>query len=277
MSKKVWFITGCSRGFGKTLVEELLQSTDSLVFATARNIDSLLELKESYQERLNIFELDVTDSEQVAQAVGAAITIFGRIDVLVNNAGYGLGGAIEECSMQEIRDIFETNVFGLIAVTKSVLPYMRKQESGYIINISSVAGLVSLGGFGAYNATKFAVEGLSEALAQELSGFGIKVTIIEPGPFRTDFHGSSAKLAKTNPDYGKSTASGIRGYLESNDGKQAGDPIKAAQIMIGFSNMENPPLRMPLGQVALDRIAVKFDKMLREFTELEALAKSADY
>ena len=185
--KKVWLITGCSKGFGRILVEQLLDRTDDSIVATARNLSSIEHFSKTHPDRVLSTQLDVTKEEDIKKTVDAAMKSFHRIDVLVNNAGYGLAGALEECSMDEIRKIFETNVFGPMAMTKAVLPYMRHQKSGYILNISSIAGLIGAAGLSLYNSTKFAVEGLSEGLAQELADFNIKVTLIEPGPFRTDF------------------------------------------------------------------------------------------
>ena len=274
---KVWFITGCSKGFGKNLVEELLKNTDACVVATARDIKTIEHFAEQYPSRVCIVELDVTKTKDIASAVDAAIKKFHRIDALVNNAGYGLVGALEECSMQEIREIFDTNVFGLIEITKAILPYMRAQSYGHIFNISSVAGLVAGAGCAPYNGTKFAVEGISEALALDVEIFGIKVTIIEPGPFRTDFAGGSIKIPDPHPDYKNSQAFGIRSYLSQMNNNQPGDPIKAAQIIIKVSEMDKPPLRLLLGGVAVERMIIKLKESNAELQQYESLAKSADY
>lgn len=274
---KVWFITGCSKGFGKALVEELLKNKDNYVVATARNPESLKEIQTNYNERVLVLKLDVKNQVEIEQAVKEATRKFNRIDVLVNNAGYGFGGALEECSMEDIRDIFETNVFGLMAMTKAVLPIMRQQKSGHIINISSIAGLVAMAGSGIYNSTKFAVEGLSESLSMDVSNFGIKVTIIEPGPFRTDFAGGSIKLAIPMEEYRESQAAKIREYLSSMNNNQPGDPIKAVKIIIMVTEMENPPLRLPLGNIAIERISAKNKKQQEEFLQYEKLSRSADY
>lgn len=275
--QKVWFITGCSKGFGRALVEQLLETSDSYVVATARNPETLKDIEQKFPSRALVLQLDVTKAEDIQQSVGAAIQKFSRIDVLVNNAGYGLVGALEECSMEDIRTVFDTNVFGLMATTKAVLPYMRSQKSGYILNISSVAGLVASAGASLYNSTKFAVEGLSEGLAPELANFRIKLTIIEPGPFRTDFAGASVQIPALHPDYKESASSLIRDYMKLIHNNQEGDPIKAAQIMIKLSEMENPPLRLPLGKIAMERIEIKFLSQAKEFEAYETLALSADY
>lgn len=274
---KIWFITGCSKGLGMILTEQLLTNTDDFVVATARYLEDLKELQEQYLERMLVLKLDVTKRDEIKQAVEAAIHRFGRIDILVNNAGYGIVGAFEECSSEDVKAIFETNVFGLMEVTKAVLPYMRAQKSGHILNISSVAGLVAMAGGGVYNSTKFAVEGISEALALEVACFGIKITIIEPGPFRTDFAGHSLKLALLNPDYKDTPADKIREYTEKANNHQAGDPIKAANIIIQVTRLANPPLRLPLGNIAIDRIKAKLESLNKEVSKYEAVARSADY
>lgn len=273
---KVWFITGCSKGFGWALANELLKSTDAKVVATARNPETLKTLQNQYEDRVLVLKVDVTHLHDIKAALETTQKTFSRIDVLVNNAGYGLLGALEECSMKDIRAIFETNVFGLMELTKEVLPLMRAQQSGYILNISSIAGLVSMPGTGIYNSTKFAVEGLSEALAAELACFGIKVILIEPGPFRTDF-GKSLSIAPQNPAYQESKASLSRQYIAHLHQSQPGDPIKAVRIMIELTNMENPPLRLLLGNKAVERIHEKLKTQAEEFAHYEDLARSADY
>lgn len=274
---KVWFITGCSKGFGRDLALELLKSTDAKIVATARNPETLKDIQSQYGDRILALKLDVTNSHDIKIAVASALKTFSKIDVLVNNAGYGLGGALEECSMKDIREIFDTNVFGLMEVTKEILPLMRAQRSGYILNISSVAGLVAMPGAGIYNSTKFAVEGVSEALAAEVESFGIKVILIEPGPFRTDFAGGSFVMSPADPAYQESPAGLIRQYISQANNSQPGDPVKAAKMMIKLVNMGNPPLRMPLGNIAMERIYTKLKAQEEEFAQYEALARSTDY
>lgn len=274
---KVWFITGCSKGFGRQLALELLKTTDAKVVATARNPETLKDIQSQYRDRLLVLKLDVTQPHDIKTSVADTLKTFSKIDVLVNNAGYGLGGALEECSMQDIRKVFDTNVFGLMELIKEILPSMRAQRSGYILNLSSVAGLVSMPGIGIYNSTKFAVEGLSEALSGELEHFGIKVILIEPGPFRTDFTGESLVMSSEHPAYQDSSAAQIRQYLTQMHNNQPGDPIKAVQIMIKLVNMENPPLRIPLGNIAMERIHKKLKAQTEEFAQYEDLARSADY
>ncbi|MBC7540004.1 MAG: SDR family NAD(P)-dependent oxidoreductase [Bacteriovorax sp.] len=253
--EKVWLITGCSTGFGRCLVEEVLKHGDKVI-ATARKVETIQDLVKNYPDQAIAVSLDVTKKDQIESAVLKAIEVFGRIDVLVNNAGYGLIGALEEVSSSDITRIFDTNVFGLIEMTKAVLPIMRTTGHGHILNISSVAGFTSTPGFGIYNATKYAVEGLSEALAGEVSSFGIKVTIIEPGPFKTDFANRSLVAAQPHPAY-ESAMRSTREYIQKVDGNQPGDPVRASKAMIELVNQRNPPLRIPFGKIALERINLK--------------------
>ena len=272
---KVWLITGCSTGFGKLLAQELLK-TDAQVVATARNEASLAGLKGLNDKNLLILRLDVTRPEQIATVVDKVKARFGRVDVLVNNAGYGMIGAIEESNTAAIARIFNTNVFGLIALTQAVLPIMRKQKSGHIINMSSVAGVNASPGFGIYNSTKFAVEGLSEALSAEVAHLGIKVTIIEPGPFKTDFANRSLDTMPEITDYAESSGK-MREYIKNVDGNQPGDPLKAAKMIIELVAVQKPPLRLPMGNMAVDRIKNKLMQWGKEVESIEKLARSADF
>lgn len=269
----VWFITGCSSGFGKELARQLLEKGEQVV-ATARNLDSLEDL--GLDEQVLKLSLDITDASAVESAVKEAVSRFERIDVLINNAGYGLGGALEEASDEQIRAQIETNVFGTINVTKAVLPLMREQKSGYIQVISSIAGLVSTPGFAYYNGSKFALEGMFEALQQEVRPFGIRVTIVEPGPFRTEFAGTSIKLADPIPEYAE-TAGKIRTYFEKTNGNQVGDPAKAAGILIALVEKEEPPLRLLLGNWAVERYKQKLEMELKHIQAWEELSRSADF
>ena len=273
--KKVWFITGCSSGFGRCLTEELLKK-HQIVVATARNPKTLDDLLKQYPDQLLTLTLDVTKKSEIYNAVMAAMSKFGRIDVLVNNAGYGIVGALEEASESDIKRIFDTNVFGLIEVTQAILPIMRKQKSGNILNISSVAGFASLPGFGIYNSTKFAVEGLSEALYSEVLSFGIKVTIIEPGPFRTDFANRSLARTSEMSEYDQ-VLSMMRQYTNNIDGKQPGDPVRAAKAMMTIVEMKNPPLRIPFGKMAVDRIMQKINSFTKDMKIHEKLIKETDF
>ncbi len=259
---RVWFITGTSTGFGRMLAEEALEHGDRVV-VTARDAEQVQEYEQNYAERARAVRLDVTDPEEVRAAVDAAVDAFGRIDVLVNNAGYGYMGAVEEVEDEEIRRQFEVNLFGLLDVTRAVLPQMREQRSGHIVNISSVGGFVGLPGFGIYNGTKFAVEGVSEALAAEVEPLGIHVTIVEPGPFRTDWAGRSLSSAP-EIEYYAQTAGGTREYIAEENGNQEGDPRLAARAIISAVEADEPPLRLPLGQGALDMIREKLDSVRQE-------------
>ena len=275
---KTWFITGCSKGFGRLITEEILSNSKDNIVATARDPNSLADLKEKYQDRLLALKLDVTNESEVTTATQDAIKQFGKIDVLINNAGYGLGGVIEECSMDDIKAQYDTNVFGLLAVTKEIIPHMRENKSGTIINLSSIAGLVASPGAGIYNSTKFAVEGISEALSMELADFNIKVVIVEPGPFRTDFLGDSVRMSKQIDAYNDNEAvSRRRNYYAHSHLRQAGDPLKAAKIIISLGNMANPPVRLILGNSSVDIARDKFTNLLKSIDENELLSRSADY
>jgi short-subunit dehydrogenase len=276
-TQKTWFITGCSTGFGRILSELVLKSGDRLI-ATARNASSLETLKNFTQspDQLLTLALDVNDSAQIKTVVSKAAEHMGRIDVLVNNAGYGYVGALEEVAMTEVRKVFDTNVFALMEVTQAIIPLMRTQKSGHIINLSSVAGMVGTPGAGIYNATKFAVEGLSEALSMELAHFGIKVTIIEPGAFRTDFANRSLHVAPYMPEYQEALAVS-RKYYETIGGQQPGDPNEAAKAMIEITKLSNPPLRLVMGKIALGRIRAKLDQYLKEIATFEKVTLDTDY
>ncbi len=273
---KVWLVTGASTGFGRELVEYLL-AQGARVVATARKVEGLQELGAKYPKTALVAAMDVTDQKQVDKVVDVAVKYFGGIDVLVNNAGYGMVGAVEESAEGEFRPMFEANVFGLIRVTQAVLPQMREQRSGHIVNLSSIGGLVATPGFGLYNATKFAVEGLSEALAQEVQPLGIAVTIVEPGPFRTKFLGKAGgEAARKIADYDK-TAGKMRAYFTEQDGKQPGDPQKAVEAMVKAVEAEHPPLHLLLGASTLPRVKGKIEAMQKDFAAWEATTLGADY
>jgi NAD(P)-dependent dehydrogenase (short-subunit alcohol dehydrogenase family) len=273
---KVWFITGASTGFGHLLAQEVLKAGDRAII-TARKPDQITDLERQYPETARAFLLDVTHAAQIETVATKAIAAFGRIDVLVNNAGYGIAGGIEEASEAEIMPVFETNVFGLIRVTRAFLPQFRKQRSGHILNLSSMAGLVGSAGWGYYNATKFAVEGFSEALAAEMAPLGVRVTIIEPGPFRTDFLGRSAVLVKrTIADY-QDTVGKTREYYYDQAGKQRGDPMKAIKAMMDVVESPNPPLHLLLGAMAYDRFKGKLDRWREEMDAYQGVTLGADF
>jgi NADP-dependent 3-hydroxy acid dehydrogenase YdfG len=274
--KKVWFITGCSSGFGSALAKELLENGYQ-VAVTARNIDQVKSLTDAYPETAFPISLDVTDSTQIKTAVESAIARFGQIDVLVNNAGIGYFGAIEESEEDEVRKMFEINVFGLAKMTQAVLPYMRKQRSGHILNIASIGGLRSFPGIGFYNATKYAVDGLSESLSKEVAPLGIKVTIIAPSGFRTDWAGRSAKNTSVSIEDYATTAGKNMGDIRGYSGNQPGDPVRAAKAMILVTETENPPLRLLLGAAALKGGRIKLDELKHDFDTWAAVSEGADF
>lgn len=273
---RTWFITGTSTGFGRVLAEEVLKAGGKVI-ATARKVDTIKDLEERYPESAKALTLDVTDAGQIESAVTQAFAQFGRVDVLVNNAGYGVAGAIEEVSEAEFLPMYETNVFGLVRVTRAFLPHLRKQRSGHILNISSIGGLTASAGWGFYNSTKFAVEGISEALAAELAPLGVHVTIVEPGPFRTDFLGRSSTVAKASiADY-DSTARNAARFRANTHGKQEGDPLRAVHAMMQVVDSPNPPLRLLLGADALKRLRAKFDTWQKEIADWEAVTLGSDF
>jgi NADP-dependent 3-hydroxy acid dehydrogenase YdfG len=273
---KVWFITGASAGFGRELAEHLLASGANVV-ATARKVEQLEDLEIKYPVNGMILKLDVTKQQQVDDAVADALARFEKIDVLVNNAGYGMVGAVEESAEAEFRPMFETNVFGLIRVTQAVLPHFREQRSGHVVNFSSIGGLVSTPGFGMYNATKFAVEGLSEALAQELEPLGIGVTIVEPGPFRTNFLGRSGVAAVHRITDYEQTAGKMRAYFTEQDGKQRGDPQRAAAAIVAAVESDHPPLHLLLGASTIPRLKGKLEAVQKDVATWEETTKGVDF
>ena len=277
MKQKTWFITGCSTGFGRVLSEQLLARGDRVI-ATARNADRIEDLRAHAKnpEQFLSYPLDVTDFSEIRKVASDAIQKAGRIDVLVNNAGYGYVGALEEVSLSEIRAVFETNVFGLMEMTRAILPVFRSQRSGHIINLSSVAGMVGTPGASIYNSTKFAIEGLSEALAGELASFGIKVTLIEPGAFRTDFANRSLRVAPYLPEYAEALSQ-TRKYYETIGGQQPGDPAQAVRAMIALVDHPNPPLRLPMGKIALQRIRNKIAQYESEIKTWEKTILETDF
>jgi len=273
---KVWFITGASSGFGRLLAEHLL-ALGANVVATARQRDTLHDLTLRYAANSQILGLDVTKPAQVDGAVKDALARFGHVDVLVNNAGYGVTGALEEVAENEYMPMFETNVFGLIRVTKALLPQFRERRSGNIINLSSIGGLVGLPGWSMYNATKFAVEGLSEALGAELDPLGIHVTIVEPGPFRTEFLGTSGKKAGDQiSDYAQ-TAGKTREYFDQQNGKQPGDPQKAIEAIVAVVDAPKPPRHLLLGKLAYDRFQGKMQSFAAEIEAWKDTTLGADF
>lgn len=273
---RTWFITGASRGFGELFVREALAAGDAVV-AAARDPDQVRSRFGDHPQLLAV-RLDVTREEEAQRAVALAVARFGRIDVLVNNAGYGLLGAVEEATAKEVEGQFATNVFGLLTVTRAVLPHMRRQRSGHIINISSIGGYEAYAGWGVYGATKFAVEGLSEALAQELQPLGIRVTVVEPGFFRTDFLDSSSlsRTAREIEDYDE-TVGAMRRFAAGANHAQPGDPVKLAKAVLALVNAPNPPRRLPLGSDTVQRIERKNRFVAEELAEWRGLALSTDF
>jgi len=273
---KVWLITGCSTGFGRSLAVEVLKKGNSVVVAS-RNTDDVQDIVAGYPETALAVKLDVTISQQITDAVQTALEHFGQIDVLVNNAGIGYFAAVEESDEAEVRRMFDINVFGLARMTQEVLPHMRKRKSGHILNIASIGGLRSFPGVGFYNATKYAVDGLSEALYKEVASLGIKVTIIAPSGFRTDWAGRSAKDKPVMHDDYAATAGknmqDIRGY----SGNQPGDPVRAAKAMIQVTETENPPLRLLLGVAALKGARLKLEELKKDFDVWAAVTEGADF
>jgi NAD(P)-dependent dehydrogenase (short-subunit alcohol dehydrogenase family) len=276
VAPKVWLITGCSTGFGRALAEAVLQKGDYLL-ATARKPEQLQALIEDYPETAKAVRLDVTASQDIQAAIDTAIASFGRIDVLVNNAGHGLIAALEEISDVEIHQFFETNFFGALRLMRSVLPVMRQQGGGHIVNLSSTAGFVGFGGSSLYCGAKFALEGTSEALAKEVEPFGIKVTLIEPGAFRTDFNGRSLAVAERSiDDYATLTNTALQ-WFKAMDGQQPGDPAKAAQAIIQAVESPHPPMRLALGTDAMSLIQEKLEWVKTDLDTWQPVTVSTDY
>lgn len=272
---KVWLITGCSTGFGRELARMVLDRGYRCV-VTARDPAKAEDIAKGREDRALVLELDVTDQMQVNAAVSSAVEHFGRIDVLVNNAGIGYFGSVEESDEEEFRWMFETNFFGLSAMTRAVLPIMRKQRSGQIVNISSIGGLRSFPALAYYNATKYAVEGFSESLALEVAPLGIKVTLVEPSGFRTDWAGRSASETRSGiSDYADTAWKNIEN-LRASSGKQPGDPVRAAAAIIDAVESPNPPLRLLLGRAALKGARIKLDMLKRDFDAWEQTTLNAD-
>jgi NAD(P)-dependent dehydrogenase (short-subunit alcohol dehydrogenase family) len=272
--KLVWFITGCSTGFGRELAKYVLERGYHTV-VTARKPDEVKDLAAN-REAL-VLKLDVTDQGQIDAAIKAAEKKFGRIDVLVNNAGIGYFAAVEESEEKEVRRMFEINVFGMSRMIQAALPGMRQRRKGFIINISSLAGLRSAPALGFYNATKFAVEGMSGALRQEVEPLGIKVMVVEPSGFRTDWAGRSANESKKQiADYAK-TAGKWRRELRTDSGKQPGDPVRAAQAIIHAVESPKPPRHLLLGNDSYEGAMAMLEELRKDFSAVEAIARAADF
>lgn len=276
MNKRIWLITGISSGLGKALAETVIKSGDYVV-GTFRKPSQVTDFNNTYGSNARGILLDVTDYEGITTSVNDIIEELGHIDILVNNAGIGFIGAVEEAAMDEIRHVMETNFFSTLAMVQAVLPHMREKKRGNIIQISSHAGIFSLQGFGVYNASKYALEGYSEALAKELSPLGIEVTIVEPGPFRTSFAGSSLIEAdRVLADY-KETAGVFRANLKAKHNTQEGHPGKAAKVIIEHINDGNPTLRLPLGSIPIKTIGMKIQSLTDDLEANKVKAASAVY
>jgi NAD(P)-dependent dehydrogenase (short-subunit alcohol dehydrogenase family) len=273
---KVWLITGASRGLGAEIAKAALAAGDNVV-ATARDARSIAE-RFGDQQNLLALSLDVTDEASATRAVAAAVERFGRIDVLVNNAGFGVIGAVEETSAADVRRVYETNVFGLLAVTRAALPQLRRQRSGHILNLSSVGGYQSGAGFGVYCSTKFAVEGISEALHAELAPLGIAVTVIEPGYFRTEFleAKSVVESGAVISDYAE-TSGKVRSFAKTVSMNQPGDPLRLAKAVVELTREKAPPLRLPLGSDTVAAIEAKHAFVSEELGKWRSVAVSTDF
>lgn len=273
---KHWFITGASSGFGRLLAEYLL-SLNAKVVATARRVDAIEDLAKRYPANAVVLPLDVTEQHSIDKAVADALARVGYIDVLVNNAGYGVAGAVEEVTEAEYMPMFETNLFGLINVTKALLPQFRERRSGAIVNFSSIGGLIGSAGWGYYNATKFAVEGLSEALGAELAPLGVHVVVVEPGPFRTDFLGRSGMEAKEQISDYEPTAGKTREYFQTQAGQQPGDPQRGVEAVVAAVSDPNPPKHLLLGKIALTRFRKRLADWNEELNRWQATTAGADF
>jgi NAD(P)-dependent dehydrogenase (short-subunit alcohol dehydrogenase family) len=272
---KVWLITGASRGLGRAFTEAVLEAGDRVV-AAARNPEQLAELESKHGDNICAVPLDVTNEAQAQAAFGAAIANFGVLDVLVNNAGYGYVCPVEDTSLADFRAQIETNLFGVIIMTKAVLPYFRERRAGHIIQITSIAGRVGPAGRAPYAAAKFGVEGFSESLSKEVGPLGVKVTIIEPGGFRTDFAGSSTELKEGRPEYDSTVGASVR-FQKSYHGRQPGDPAKAAAALLHIASLSEPPLRLLLGSdsyAAVEKSAAEKQESDRKWKDLSL---STDY
>lgn len=274
MNKKVWFITGISSGLGKALAEEVMQNGD-FVIGTFRKQHQVDNFNNIYESQGFAYVLDVTNFQQIDITINKIKEKFNSIDVLVNNAGVGFVGGIEETSLQELRTVFEANFFSTFYITQKILPLMRSQRCGHIIQISSHAGIKAFAGFGIYNASKFALEGFSEALAQEIQPLGLQLTIVQPGPFRTEFASKKLNESAQVIDAYSETAGIFRDKLKSVDGKQEGNPKQAATIIYNITKTKPDFLRLPLGKVPFTTIQMKLDSVSSDLNKTKELGESA--
>ncbi|MFO1414574.1 MAG: oxidoreductase [Burkholderiales bacterium] len=275
-SRSTWLITGCSTGLGRALAQRVLAQGYRCV-VTARDAATVADVVAPHPDTARAVALDVTNPAQRAEAIRVAEDAFGGVDVLVNNAGYGYSAAVEEGDEATIRALFDTNFFALAALTREVLPRMRARRHGHVINVSSVGGVAASVGTGYYCATKFAVEGLSESLAQEVQPFGIRVTLVEPGPFRTDFLGRSMASAATENAAYDATAGARRRQMRANDGRQPGDPVRAADAIITVVESPAPPLHLLLGDAAYERARTKLTAFLASMEAWEPVTRATDF
>lgn len=277
LQQKVWFITGCSTGFGRHIAKQAIEAGYKVV-VTARKVEQIQDLVSGNEVNTLALPLDVTNNEQITNAITQTIEKFGRIDVLVNNAGIGYFSSVEESVEEETRRMFEINFWGLMHMTDAVLPHMRAQKSGHIINFSSIGGLTSFPTLGYYHATKYAVEGISESLAKELTPFNIAVTLIEPSGFRTDWGGrSSIKTDTQIPEFKESVVGQMLKGVQLNSGHESGDPVKAAAAVIKVVESAKPPLRLLLGKAAYQAATHKFTNMLSDMEEWKEITFNADF
>lgn len=272
MQNRIWFITGISGGLGKALAEAVMANGNFAV-GTFRSEQQAADFSKQNGGKGLGLVMDVTQPEQVRAAFQIIQSRFGRLDVLVNNAGFGFAGAVEEASDEEVRAVMEANFFGALEVTRQALPLFRQQKSGHILQISSHGGIKAFPGFGIYNAAKFALEGFSEALAGEVAPLGIRLSIVEPGPFRTGFAAGSFQEAAAKIDDYQATAGAFRERMRAVNGKQEGDPEKAAAAIYHITTLENPPLRLPLGKIPLTTIQAKLDSVQKDLNDWRELAE----
>lgn len=275
MSDRIWFITGASRGFGKEFAKAALKRGDK-VAATARNTDDVEDLAEAHGDAVLPVELDVTDRSSVDRAVTEAHEHFGRLDVVVNNAGFGLAGGVEEVSDEDLQRQLDVNLFGALWVTRRVLPILRDQGSGWIVQVSSIGGLAAFPGFGIYHASKWALEGVSETLAQEVEDFGVKVMMVEPSGFRTDWAGNSMTRADRMDAYRPTLDAFYERIAEDNNGQQPGNPEKAATALLDALDSDDPPFRLLLGNAAFETAVDRYESRLEGFRKIESVARGAD-
>jgi NAD(P)-dependent dehydrogenase (short-subunit alcohol dehydrogenase family) len=276
MSQRVWSITGASAGFGRAIAEAALLGDDTVI-AAVRRPDSVADLAEAHPDRVTVLQLDVTDRPRIRPAIAEALARHGRVDVLVNNAGKGVVAAAEDITEQDLRDLMDLHFFGPVELTRAVLPSMRAAGSGAIVQLSSQGGRFAFPGTSAYSGTKFALEGWSEAFAQEVASFGIKVLIVEPGPFRTSFNQPHVLEVPSGSGAYDQVVGPIQAALAEADGQQAGDPARAARAIITALEAENTPLRLPLGNEAANNVRGALDRAGAELAEWEALCRSTDF